>query len=45
MPLRVVGTLPLPADFGTGGIGDGAVLMNDLYLGIAVPGGARPGSG
>ena len=42
VPLRVVGTLPLPADFGTGGIGEGAVLMNDLYLGIQCPAALGP---
>jgi hypothetical protein len=30
--LRVVGTLPFPADFETGGIGDGAALTAHAYL-------------
>jgi FtsX-like permease family len=35
--LRVVGTLPFPADFGTGGIGDGAAVLDDTYLGVECP--------
>jgi hypothetical protein len=40
--LRVVGTLPIPQDLGTGGIGDGAALLDATYLGIECPAALGP---
>jgi hypothetical protein len=34
---RVVGLLPLPTDFGTGGIGTGAAMTTDGYAGLLCP--------
>ncbi|HEX5290390.1 MAG TPA: ABC transporter permease [Streptosporangiaceae bacterium] len=34
---RVVGLIPLPTDFGTGGIGTGAALTTASYIGLVCP--------
>jgi hypothetical protein len=36
-PLQVVGTLPFPADFETGGIGDGVALTAGAYRAVQCP--------